>query len=400
MNILYILADRGHDLTVNHGYRIHVLKILEWLQKIGNNTFLITINENKVIPDFFNYKSIPHKYALLVHKIVPYMGVVDSLNVFKTSINVHRKWHFDIVHERYGLYSYGGWLTAKILKLPYVLEVNAPIIDEKKLFGPPLTGPQRKSAEFSSKACLRFADHIITVSNNLKQHLVDEYKLDNNKISVLPNAAATELFSQEFDKNKIKQNLGVSSDIIIGYLGTLQPWYGIENLLYAFDIVNKQYQNVQLLIIGDGQARSELEMIVDKLSLKGKITFLGNVEHSRVPELLSVVDIAVAPFRNIPTGFYGSAMKVFEYMAAGKAIVASKIGQIGDVLDDHKTAILVEPGNIDDLAQGMVLLVQNSRLRMELGITAQKEAQMKYSWESYALKLENVYSDVIKLKSL
>jgi len=394
-NVLYLLADRGHDLTINHGYRIHVLRILEGLKKRGHKAFLITINDKKTLPDFTDYRCVPHKYVRVIHKGVPYIGLLDTINILKACLRINRVRHFDIIHERYGLYSYGGWFAAKVLNLPYVLEVNAPIIEEKGLFGLPLKGPQKWSAKMSSWACLRKADHIISVSANLKRYLVDKQGLGETIITVLPNATDTESFGADFNRDEIRSRLGLSTKMVVGFVGTLQMWYGVENLLLAFDEVQRQLPDARLVLIGDGQARRDLEQLANKLNLGSAVRFLGNVEHSRVPEFLSAVDIAVAPFREVRTGFYQSPLKVFEYMAAGKAIVASKIGQIAEVLQDELTALLVKPGDVQELSAAIVRLARDADLRKRIGTAASDEAAKKYSWDNYVSKLEEIYDQAV-----
>ena len=159
---------------------------------------------------------------------------------------------------------------------------------------------------------------------------------------------------------------------MIGYLGTLQPWFGIENLLYAFERLSRQHPEAILQIVGDGMMREELLRLATQLKIDSKTSFVGNVPHKKIGNYLKGFDIAVAPYRHLITGFYGSSMKIFEYMAAGKAIVTSRIGQIEEILEPGRTALLVEPGNANELAQAISYLANNPQLRETLGCNVPK----------------------------
>ncbi|MFQ5706399.1 MAG: glycosyltransferase family 4 protein [bacterium] len=398
LNILYLLADHGHDLTLNQGFQVHVWQILKNLEKLGHAPFLLTINEKKVLPDFARYETVAHLYFPLVHRLMPYTGMLDSLRVARAIRRRHATAKFDLIHERYGLYSFGGALAAKWLGIPYLLEVNAPAIEEKVLFGPPLTGAQRGVARSITRINLKHCDAIITVSRFLKGKIVQAWNVRSEKVLVLTNAADSALFRLN-GRHENHDSDGKSKKLVIGYLGTLQPWFGIENLLYAFQIVSRHLPRARLQIIGDGMQRPALEALAKRLKIKSKTTFVGSIPHTSVGRYLQGFDIAVAPYRPIITGFYGSSMKVFEYMAAGKAIVASHIGQLSEVLENRKTAMLVEPGETEELAQAILRLAKNPRLRENLAVAARNIARQNYSWDQYAQKLEDIYKRILSTRN-
>ena len=109
--------------------------------------------------------------------------------------------------------------------------------------------------------------------------------------------------------------------------------------------------------------------------------------------LLDACDILVAPHIPLADGsdFFGSPTKIFEYMAMGKAIVASRLGQIGDVLADHETALVVEPGNTDQIADAIVRLVDSSGLRARLGQNAREVAVKNHTWTHNARRVLEAY---------
>jgi glycosyltransferase involved in cell wall biosynthesis len=125
----------------------------------------------------------------------------------------------------------------------------------------------------------------------------------------------------------------------------------------------------------------------------GRVIFTGAVEHLRVPSLLDACDILVAPHVPLTDGseFFGSPTKLFEYMAMGKAIVASRLGQIGEVLEHGETALLVEPGNVGELSAAIVRLAEASPLRERLGTRAREIAIQRHTWKQNARRVLAAY---------
>jgi glycosyltransferase involved in cell wall biosynthesis len=126
------------------------------------------------------------------------------------------------------------------------------------------------------------------------------------------------------------------------------------------------------------------------------VIFTGAVAHERVPALLDACDILVAPHVPLADGseFFGSPTKIFEYMAMGKGIVASRLGQIGEVLSDGETAVMVEPGNVDELRNAMVRLIADEELRKRLGANAREAAVKNHTWVHNARRVLDAYHEL------
>ncbi|MBI2472865.1 MAG: glycosyltransferase family 4 protein [Planctomycetes bacterium] len=396
LSVLYLIGDRGLDLTKGEGYRIHVLKIIEGLKKNGHKVFLLTINENPSLPEFENYRTIQHKYLrLFFHRFFPFTGTINSINILLQILRLNKSYQFDIIHERFGLYSYGGILASKMLHIPHITEINGPGIEEKKLFTKDLAYIQKFTAKVIRKFCLKNTNHIVAVSNNLKTFLIGTRLVKNSsKITVLPNAADVGAFNKHFNVRDTKVSLGLEDKFVIAYTGTLQVWYAIEDVVSAFPSILREVPNAFLLIVGEGQAREKLENLVHLYGITDRVKFMGYINHSKIPEVLSITNVAVAPFKELGMTFFGSAIKIFEYLSAGKPIVASKIGQIAEVLQDNFTALLVTPGHKEELANAIIRLARDEQLRNYLAKNAKMEAQ-KYSWDKYTDRLLDIYMTLI-----
>jgi glycosyltransferase involved in cell wall biosynthesis len=143
--------------------------------------------------------------------------------------------------------------------------------------------------------------------------------------------------------------------------------------------------------VGDGPARKTIESKVEELGITHAVVFTGLVPHTRVPEMLSVADVVTAPYPRLPQELWFSPLKLYEYMAAGKAIVAAGAGQIADVIRSGHNGILCEPGNVNEFAQATIRLLTDDAERGRLGRNAQQQAIERHSWGRYARQVEKVY---------
>ena len=150
---------------------------------------------------------------------------------------------------------------------------------------------------------------------------------------------------------------------------------------------------LRFVFVGSGSLRERAEEILKSEIATRRVIFTGAVEHERVPALLDACDILVAPHVPLADGsdFFGSPTKIFEYMAMGKAIVASRLGQIGEVLSDEETALLVEPGNIGQLTAALVRVAETPELRERLGPNAREAAVRKHTWGHNARRVLEAY---------
>ena len=180
------------------------------------------------------------------------------------------------------------------------------------------------------------------------------------------------------------------------FVGGFWHWHGLDLLVDSFRDVAARVPNVQLVLVGDGPTRSALEERVAKQGLNEKVIFTGSVAHTMIPALLATANICVAPYPHFSVEFWMSPMKIYEYMAAGKALVAADIGLISEVIRDRETGRLVSPGDAQALANVLAELLLDPAQQKQLGENAQQKAILEHSWERYIAQLEALYSDVIK----
>jgi glycosyltransferase involved in cell wall biosynthesis len=143
------------------------------------------------------------------------------------------------------------------------------------------------------------------------------------------------------------------------------------------------------VLIGDGPLHAEVAADIDRRGLSDRVLLTGVVAHDRAVELLACCDVCVSPHVPNPDGtaFFGSPTKLFEYMGLGRAIVASDLAQIGEVLEDGRTALLTAPGDVQAAASAVVRLLDDDALRTRLGEAALATAVESYTWDAHVRRI-------------
>lgn len=254
----------------------------------------------------------------------------------------------DLIYERYALFANGGLALARELGVPHVLEVNAPLVQEQ---GRARGIQLRELALRIEKQVWCGSGAVLVVSEQLRQ-LALEYGVAAERVQVVPNGVDPALFDVAPDvRERLRNELDAHGCDVVGFVGSLKSWHGTEVLLRAFAKLRKARPDTRLWIVGDGPMRDALQSEVAALGLADAVHFAGVVDHARVPQFIAAMDVAVAPY--LPAdAFYFSPIKIYEYMACGVPVVASKLGQVVP-LDEAGLVTAVEPGDVDALAAAL-----------------------------------------------
>ena len=382
-------------LKLPRGDAVHVLSFIENLSRIGGEVFLIrknTANEKVNISKTHNIYNIDApigfwKFHRFYYAIKFYYGSSSIIEQERPDILHERE-----VYWRTYLNHFGGLLLAQKYNIPYVLEVNAPILYE---IGKHRSRFSRELEKISEKKLFAKASKIIVVSNVLKEYLLS-VGVPEEKIAVVPNGADGDMFNPITSRLEIRKEYRLEDKKVICYSGSLdQQWQGIGYILNSAKIVSSTDPSVRFLIIGNTAGQEELLK-----SAPENVIFTGSVDHSEVPGYLATADVLLAPYKLKKgfedVGFYNSPVKLFEYMAMGKAIVTSNIGQISEVIEHGKTGLLIEPGDYKELAENILMLLENKQLREKLGSNARVEFERNYTWNLNARRIIAIYGEILE----
>jgi glycosyltransferase involved in cell wall biosynthesis len=304
---------------------------------------------------------------------------------------------FDLIHERFNLLSLGGAWASKKLGIPFVLEVNADLLAQRRFKGVEERGLRRIFAVWATRTCFAAAAQIICISSSLKEHLNTQWGIDESKLTVLPCAADLEAFKPGFNSETVRKSLGLTTEPVVMWVGGFYPWHDLGLLLESFALVLERRPDARLVLVGDGQTRSSVVEMVTKYGLRHAVIMTGAIAHSQVPEVLSIADVAVVPSASLPAslGGTGTPLKLFEYMAAGKAIVATAHPESAEVIQNGQSGVLVEAGDVHRFAESILTLLNDPAERLRLGQNARQQAAKLYSWERYTRRLEEIYLKVL-----
>lgn len=281
----------------------------------------------------------------------------------------------DLIYERYSPFSAAGGAVAGRFGLPHLLEVNSPLAWEGKKYRRQALS---EAAEGLERAALENASLVLAVSEELKQTLVDVTGLPPEKIAVLPNGVDVARFNPGGPALE-----GLRGRFVLGFVGSLKPWHGIGVLVEAFRQLAPD-PRFHLLVVGDGPERGAVEEL--ERQWPGRVTRPGAVSQREVARYVGAMDVALAPYPPLER-FYYSPLKVLEYMAAGRAVVCSRIGQLSRLLHHGETGLLVPPGDPAALADAIRTLAEDDDLRRRLGRAAAREAHERHSWRDRASRV-------------
>jgi glycosyltransferase involved in cell wall biosynthesis len=212
----------------------------------------------------------------------------------------------------------------------------------------------------------------------------------SSKVIVNPNGVDTDRFRPECGGGETRRALGIEQQaVVVGFAGTFGPWHGAPLLAEAATLINERRARCHFLFIGAGEQQSAAESIIDSADKKVSATFTGRMEHSLVPAYLDACDILVVPTVPASDGsqFFGSPTKLFEYMAMARPVIASRLGQIEEVIEDGKNGLLVEPGDVAALTRAIESLAVDGDLRARLGAAARTTAIERYTWRHNAARV-------------
>lgn len=302
------------------------------------------------------------------------------------------------IYQRYSLNNYSGLKLARFYKVPFALEYNGSEIWINRHWGKPLK--YESLSERIELLNLKSADLIVVVSDPMKDELVGR-GIKPDKILVNPNGVDPEKYSPDIDGSSIQQKYNLKDKVVVGFIGTFGKWHGAEVLAEAFGRLIREFpkyhESLRLLMIGDGITMPQVKEKLGEYGVMDNCVLTGRIPQEEGPIHLAACDILVASHVPNPDGtpFFGSPTKLFEYMAMGKGIVASNLDQIGEVLEHGRTAWMVKPGDVADLAKGIIRLVEDKELRSELGRNAREEVVTKYTWTEHVRKIIGALEKVL-----
>lgn len=403
MKICYLCADRGISLTKHNGASAHFRSLVRAFAALGHDLMVITASQEggqelevPVVaipaPETLDWlfadteptrdrkeRALKRERKRVVHALGHIWNNVMAEQVLQEVVPRFRP---DVLFEVYSPFGAAGGIMAKRLGVRHVLNVHASLAWEGAAYR---RQALQDAAELLEYAAFESASLIVTVSHELRHQLLTA-GVRASKIEVIPNGVDVDLFAPE---GPTYRN-GLDSKVVVGFVGSLKAWHGVDVLAEAFKILASD-PRLHLLVVGDGPMAGLLRDL--EYELPGQVTVVGAVHPAEVPSFIRAMDVAVAPYPP-QERFYFSPLKVLEYMATGRAVVASRIGQLAELIRDANTGLLVPPGDAAALAGAVRRLATDESLRRRLGAQAAVEARHAHTWAQRASEIVDLVQNV------
>ena len=394
-----LFLDMVWPLSLADGSLIHRHELVSNLARFDNEIHIFTAGRSS-LSNLDNVRS---------YYIPPGSFFSLTVNYFSSSISLLGSETFDVLYTRNPNFGFLAGLFCKTRCKKIIYELNGIPEDEKNLFRTKYkrdksSEPEKKSnfpnpyfsaharlKLFILKKALGFSDRIIAVTPGIKTSLEKAYNIPGEKIVVVSNGANTSLF-KPLEQETCRKTLGLDLEFsYVCFVGNLAPWQGVEYLIQAAPSILSRFPECRFLIIGDGVMKNDLLELCLELGVEDRFIFTGVVAYDRVPLYINASDICTAPFifaRNSKIGL--SPLKLYEYMACGKPVIASGISGVSNVLEASGGGIHVPPENPAALAEGILKLLENPEWRVKLGSKGLNYVTENYSWYSVAKKVNEV----------
>lgn len=373
MRIAYVCADPGVPVFGCKGSSVHVQEVIRALRRRGAEVELFASRRGGEPPT--DLADLP------VQRLPrPPKGDTASRERVALAANrdlteaLRRSGAFDLVYERYALWSHAGMAWAAEQGIAGLLEVNAPLIEEQTAHRELIDAA---AARRVAEQVFATADRLLAVSEPVAEYLAG-YPGTEGRIAVLPNGVDPRRFMPRPDIAR--------QGFTVGFLGTLKPWHGLPLLIEAFARLHRQCPEALLLIVGDGPEREALRVEIERYGLAASTLFTGTVTPEQVPEQLAAMDVAVAPYPDRPDSYF-SPLKLFEYLAMGLPVVASRVGQPAEIIEHGVNGLLHPPGDAERLADALLRLRRDPALRRRLGRAGRERVLAAHTWDAVAARI-------------
>jgi N-acetyl-alpha-D-glucosaminyl L-malate synthase BshA len=323
----------------------------------------------------------PKEFKALVH----FNGLIDNfrlityiISLFFNLMWIIKKYNVNVVHSHSVIPTgFIGVIVAKIMGKPVFITAHGMDVnnfEEKTFF--------KLLIQFSLNNC----NKAIAVSKNLALKMIS-FGVDEDNILILRNAIDTDRF-KPINNQKIRKIYNINNnDILILFVGYLDTFKGIFELINAFDKIQQDNKNVKLMIVGTGPKKHELKDKITKMNLKNSIIFTGKLRPDEMHDYYQAADIFT-----LPSYTEGLPLVVLEAMACGLPVVVSNVGGIPEVINEGENGFLISPKNEEILTKKLIILVKNTQLRNQFAKKSVKIIENEFDINKKINRLINLYN--------
>jgi glycosyltransferase involved in cell wall biosynthesis len=398
MRILYFnyLYDiRGASL----GSAVKPMELFSAMQQMGHETRLVWFKDNPTSGSGAAIKARSLLKPVLARFMHEPKLFLENWSFMRREAREVEAFKPDILIARLDLNLFSAVKIAQKFNLPLIIEADCPPLYEAVTFQKQYWRIQKISRRIEYKT-LHAANAIVAQSNQLRHYLISRYQLNPFNIFMVSNGADPHKFQPCARNTELMQKLNLNDAPVVGFVGSMSIWHGIQNMAELIQQILDVYPQCQFLLVGAGGGLdSAMKKFIAACNLQKQVILTGYVPYEQIPAYLNLMDVVVAPYLGLPF-FYYSPVKLFEYMAAGKAIVTTNIGQISEIMKHNQHGLLCRPDNFQDILQNILKLLDDPELREKLGRQARQNIMEHHSWQHKAQAWADICERVLAEKRL
>jgi glycosyltransferase involved in cell wall biosynthesis len=392
MRILYITLE---NISLHKGSVIHIKEVVEGLKRIGLQVGLVAcaLDGTHETDCFYNLHLLPpYLMRSLLPRRQPY--VFSALFLFLYLFKIISR--YDVIYARDYHATVLAKIPCRIFHKRLIYEINGLAHEEQMMKGN--SGLNRVLSFLIRRVeerATRYADRIVSVTPQIAEYLVEHFHCQAGKIETISNGVNTEKFYPIENRkllSSIRAKLQIPlEDKVVVFVGTLTSWQGIDLLIRIAPWVTREVPHLKFLIIGDGISRRSLEKEVRETGLSPYFVFKGMVDYQEIPSLINIADICVLPKRRLKSGY--SPVKLYEYMACGKAIVGSRVEGL-EFIETEGSGRLTVPEDETSFGEALVELLKDDEKRATMGRKGLQIALERFSWKSKVAKIRKLTEEL------
>lgn len=393
MRIIYMSSE---DMRKEGAGKTHFMEVGQNLVKLGNELLILLPGYRP--RDRKNYNLNVCYIPTFKKNVFSYL-LYEIINFFYLTFYI-LKFRPDVIYLRQGLFEVFPPILAWLFRVPYVIEKNGIMEDEFRSRG--FSEIIIKILRLAEDINFRLSDRIICVTEGIKKEIVSRYKVNEGKLVVIPNGANVDLF-RPLDKCECRRRLRLKEDTFyVGFVGSFAPWQGLNVLIEAAKKIKDQgYCQINFILVGDGEQKLVLERRVKEYNLEQEIKFIGRIAYKQVVYYINAFDVAVAAFTKERNEIIGlSPIKLFEYLACGRPVIASRVDGVKEIIEEGQCGYLFEAGNAEELAKRIIQSYQERETLQEMGLRGRKLVESKYTWRATAERIIKVLNEVVRMDKI
>ena len=381
MKILYHHRTRSKD-----GQFVHIQELTDALRRRGHEIIMVGPGAREDEDFGAGAGVVATLKQYLPKALYELLELAYSVHAYRCLAKACREHRPDCLYERYNLFMPAGVWLKRRHGLPMLIEVNAPLAEERAFFdGLKLA----RLARWSEGYAWRGADRALPVTGVLAGYL-RAAGVSGDNIVVIPNGIDRGEFHAPESAAGAKEALGLGGKLVLGFTGFMRPWHGLDRVI-EFIAQSDPGLGLHFLAVGDGPARAGLERLAAARGISERVTFTGIVDRDAIADHVAAFDVALQP----DVVAYASPLKLFEYMAMERAIVAPARPNIGEVLTDGENALLFDPEVAGSFEEALGRIVGDGGLRTRLGRAAgMLIAERDYTWDGNARRVEELFGEL------